>query len=278
MELSKICIKKLSSDKKKKMKMGKKVRIMKGEGMNLIIKPYKYSLINKNFLRDRAIMVELDEDELSKNLMEGGALFTKAKNTIDKLKKGYEKYVPEQIRGEIKDTYNKYKDEGISDLKTIVKKYKKEGIKDLKGTAKTLGKTATTALATYAMTEAPTLTPYILKGKQMADSFIEEQVGSGMALPKRYNLTGVGVAGGLYASSNGRGITGLSNRQLPPALRSQYDANFFVKNQQYNNIQGRGMELDSNRQLPPALRSQYDANFFFKNQQYNNIQGNGLFL
>jgi len=276
MEVCKICIKKLSSAQKKKMRLGKKVRIMKGEGMNLIIKPYKFSLINRNFNRDKAILVELDEEELKSNSMEGGALFSKVKNTVDKIKKGYEKYVPEQIKGEIKDTYNKYKDEGIKDLKTIVNKYKKEGIKDLKSTAKTLGKTATTALATTAMTEAPTLTPYILKGKQMADKFIEEQVGSGVGLPKRYNN-----GGGLYASSNGRGITDLSNRQLPPALRSQYDANFFVKNQHYNNIQGMGLdgtELNYNKSLHPALRSQYDANFFFKNQLYNNIQGKGLYI
>ena len=44
---------------------------------------------------------------------------SKSKNNVDKIKKGYEKYVPEQIKGEIKDTYNKYKDEGIKDLKTI---------------------------------------------------------------------------------------------------------------------------------------------------------------
>ena len=57
-----------------KLRKGLKVRICRGEGMNLIIHPSRYNFITKTFAKDKGVQIALSPDELEANASSGEGL------------------------------------------------------------------------------------------------------------------------------------------------------------------------------------------------------------
>ena len=72
MELQTIAIKRPSVRVLGKMRRGHKVRISKGEGVNLLVHPERYNHITRTFQKNKGITIQLSPDELAGNAKMGG--------------------------------------------------------------------------------------------------------------------------------------------------------------------------------------------------------------
>ena len=66
-----------------KMKRGHKVRVMDGEGMNLIVDPLKYNQMTKSFSRGSGVHISLSPEEIHHNHAEG--IFSSLKMRLKRL-------------------------------------------------------------------------------------------------------------------------------------------------------------------------------------------------
>lgn len=70
-----------------KMRKGKKVRIHKGTGMQIVVHPHRFNPITRSFDKEKAHTLELTPQELSANRMEGSGLFDDIRGGFEKLGK-----------------------------------------------------------------------------------------------------------------------------------------------------------------------------------------------
>jgi len=258
-----------------KLRNGHRVRIMKGEGVNLIVHPSKYNHITKAFGTGKGAIVQLSPEELSANMgVEGGSIFGKkadrfAKKVLGKkavkeihtVGKAFQPLVNEGIDalGMMATTYG-VPPEAVAALSGAAKGYidkpsdyrgKKAGsafTKDaLIGVAKDkLGAMGSEYLQStnpelYAQAKAIQSDYKAIKAAQKAATQEEQDV----AAQRLFNQRGFGLYGrGLYPS--GMGLY---------AGRGE-------------GIMGRGAIMSvGNSFLPPALQSQNtSANFNFRTQ------------
>lgn len=70
----------ISGAQLKKLRKGHRVRVKRGSGFNLLVKPDTYSIITKSFQKDRGANIALDEDEIEANLELSKELMNKENN------------------------------------------------------------------------------------------------------------------------------------------------------------------------------------------------------
>jgi len=244
-----------------RLRNGHPVRIMKGEGVNLIVHPHKYNHITKSFGNGKGAIVQLSPEELAANMgVEGGSIFGKKADRF--AKKVIGKKAVREIHGVAK-AFKPLVDEGIDALGMMATTYgvPPEAVAALSGAAKgyidkpsayrgkkaagSFGKDALMGVAKeklgamgteYLKTNQPELyaqakaihTDYkALKSAADAERQriydLEHPYGDGRGLY-------AGAGRGLYAGRGyglGGSLLSVSNHSLPPALQSQNaSANF----------------------------------------------------
>lgn len=251
-----------------KLRNGHRVRIMKGEGVNLIVHPSKYNHITKAFGSGKGATVQLSPEELAANMgVEGGSIFGKkadrwAKKTLGKkavkeihsVAKAFQPLVNEGIDalGMVASTYG-VPPEAISAVSGAAKGYidkpsayrgKKAGAafgKDaLKGVVmdKAGAYLKETNPELYSQAKAIQQDYKAIKAAQKQISQDEQdRINQQLFNERGYGLYAGTGGSGLYAGRGygimGRGaIMSVGNSHLPPALQSQNtSANFHFSTQ-----------------------------------------------
>lgn len=244
-----------------RLRNGHSVRIVKGEGFNLIVHPSKYNHITKSFGNGKGAVVQLSPDELAANKgVEGGSIFgkkvdrfakkhlgKKAVKEIHNVAKAFQPLVNEGIDalGMMATTYG-VPPEAVSMLSGAAKGYidkpsdyrgKKAGAsfgKDaLMGVAKDkLGAMGSDYLKTtnpelYSQAKAIQQDYKAIKAasKQLTQDE-QDRINQRLFSERGYGLYAGAGGSGLYAGRGygvmGRGaIMSVGNSHLPPALQSQ---------------------------------------------------------
>jgi len=253
-----------------RLRNGHRVRIMKGEGVNLIIHPSKYNHITKSFSTNKGAIIQLSPEELSANMsVEGGSIFGKKADRFAKKVLG--KKAVKEIHSVAK-AFQPLVNEGLDALGMMATQYgvPPEAVAALSGAAKgyidkpsdyrgksagsAFGKDALMGVAKdkltsmgtdYLKTTNPQLYSQakdIQQQYQQAKATVNEikkltqdQQDAADAI-RRAEAGGYGLYGsGLYAGRGygmGGSLLSVSNHALPPALQSQNaSANFHFSTQ-----------------------------------------------
>ena len=120
-----------------KMRKGKKVRIMKGDGMQLVIHPSRINAVSRCFNKDKGHTIELTQQELALNRsakMEGSGIF-------DDIRGGFEK---------IGEAVTPIAIETGKVLLPVAKQVAKQGLEEFANRAPDIGASALSGLALYA--------------------------------------------------------------------------------------------------------------------------------
>lgn len=127
-----------------KLRNGHKIRVMKGTGIEILVKPETYSQITKSFTKNKGSTLQLSGEELLANKeVEGGSLFKDLKRGVNKLGKALAPTIKEvkkvaepliekatpvaQKIGKI--IIKEAEDKGIPIAKTLAKEAVKKGVK-----------------------------------------------------------------------------------------------------------------------------------------------------
>ena len=212
-----------------RLRNGHKVRIMKGEGVNLLIDPSKLNTITRAFDKGKGVMVQLSPEEISANRsIEGEGIFGKK---FDKLLK----------KGGIKKSVFEIADA----LKPVVKEGVKAGVKAVPEKYRPLADAG--AAMTLAYVEDPEKYQSAKGAAKLAQigavSGAKSAASQQLKGMKKGSTTPTTKGSGLYMGSRGAGVgargslLSVHNSSLPPAMQSQNtSANFHFSTQ-----------------LPPAL-------------------------
>lgn len=128
-----------------KLRKGKKVRIMTGKGMQLIVHPSRINPITRCFTKGKGHTIELTQEEIAMNRgaeMEGMGLF-------DDIRRGFE---------DLGEKIKPVADKAGKVLLPVAKQIAKEGLDKFAEVAPQIGETGLSALAMYSGN--PALVPY----------------------------------------------------------------------------------------------------------------------